>query len=117
MIPFIKSFFYAFDGIIQFFRSERNGRIQLLLGCATIVLSAWLHISAGEWLLVIGNIAAIISLEMVNSAVEKLCNLLHPGQHPAIKFIKDVAAGAVLWSAVCSVVIACIVFVPKLKLL
>lgn len=55
----------------------------------------------------------VIGLEMVNTAVETLSNRLHPEKHPDIKIVKDVAAGAVLWAAVMSVVIGAIIFLPK----
>ena len=59
-------------------------------------------------------IALVLSLEMLNTAVEKLADQTHPERHPQIGLVKDVAAGAVLWAAVLSVVIGAIVFWPYL---
>jgi diacylglycerol kinase len=53
-------------------------------------------------------------MEMMNTAVEKLCNVVHQDIHPGIKLVKDIAAGAVLVSAIISVVIACVIFLPKI---
>lgn len=69
-------------------------------------------VSRTEWLALLLCTGLVISLEMLNSAVERVCNVYSTEYHPAIKIIKDVAAAAVLWSAVVSLVIGAIVFVP-----
>jgi diacylglycerol kinase len=115
MISFLKGFVYAFNGLVVFFRHERNGRIQLLLAFAALLLSWKLKISAAEWMVILACIASVLSFEMINSAIEKLCNLVHPKYHPAIKTIKDVAAGAVLFVAILSAIIGAIIFIPKLN--
>ena len=55
----------------------------------------------------------VIALEMVNTAIETLANRLHPEKHADIKIVKDVAAGAVLWAAVVSVVVGLVIFWPR----
>lgn len=108
------AFANSFNGLWHFFLHERNGRIQ---GCAAIMVTGfavWLHASAGEWLVILLCIGAVISLEMLNSAVEKLCDIVHAEYHPVIKIVKDVAAGAVLFASIISVVIALIIFLPKI---
>ncbi len=114
MLKFLKGFVYAFNGLVVFFRHERNGRIQILLALATVAAGWWLKASALEWILLVVCIGMVLALEMVNSAIEKLCNLVHPTYHPAVKTIKDISAAAVLWAAACSAVIAAIIFLPKL---
>lgn len=108
------AFANAFNGLRHFFLHERNGRIQ---GCAAIVVvgfAVWLHVSAGEWLVILLCIAAVLCLEMLNSAVEKLCDIVHEEYHPVIKIVKDVAAGAVLFASIISIIIALIIFLPKI---
>lgn len=79
-----------------------------------VVAGFALRITAQEWLWVLLCIGMVIGLEMVNTALEALANHLHPEQHPAIKVVKDVAAGAVLWASCISVVVGVIIFGPRL---
>lgn len=115
LLAFLRSAGYALEGLIQFFRTERNGKIQLFMGCAAVCMSVTLHISHDEWIAILLCIALVLSLEMLNSALEKLCNLVQPDVHPAIKLTKDLAAGAVLWSALISLIIGCFIFIPRFK--
>lgn len=114
MLKFIKGFGYAFSGLLIFFRNETNGKVQLFAGCVAVLLGWIVQLSGNEWIVIIGCIAAVLSLEMINSAIEKLCNHVQPDIHPAIKTIKDIAAGAVLWMAIASAIIGCIIFIPKI---
>lgn len=117
MKKFLKGFGYAFSGLLVFFKNETNGKVQLLAGCLAVLLGFFVKISSNEWIVIIGCIASVLSLEMVNSAIEKLCNHVEPNMHPAIKTIKDIAAGAVLWMAIASAIIGGIIFIPKIFLL
>jgi len=112
----ISSFINAFNGLVNFFVRDRNGRIEFCAAVIAISFGFWLHISVVEWMAVLLCIGAVISLEMLNSAVEKLCDMVHAEYHPIIKVIKDIAAGAVLFASMISVIIACIIFLPKLFL-
>ena len=115
MLNFLKGFQYAFNGLVVFFRHERNGRIQLIVAIF-VVLFAWrVKVSAVEWMVLLSCIAAVLSFEMINSSIEKLCNLVHPKYHPAVKTIKDISAGAVLWVSVFSAIIGAIIFIPKVN--
>ena len=114
MINFLKAFIYAFNGLVIFFRHERNGKIQLFVAIVTVLLGWWLKLSVTEWITILGCIGAVLSLEMINSAIEKLCNLVHPTYHPAVKTIKDMCAGAVLWVSIASTIIGCIILLPKI---
>ena len=104
----------AFAGLAYFFTKERNGRVQLGAAIAAIAAAVILHASRTEWLVILLCIGAVLSLEMVNSAIEKLCDMVHSGYSPVIKIIKDVSAAAVLFASIISVVIACIIFIPKI---
>ena len=89
----------------------------MVIAILVVVLGLIFSISAAEWIVLLFCIASVLSLEMINSAIEKLCNLVHPKYHPAVKVIKDISAGAVLWASVISGVIGIIVFFPKVQLL
>ena len=117
MLNFLKGFLYAYNGLVVFFRHERNGRLQLLAAVFVVLLGWWFHVSAAEWIVLLSCVAIVLSFEMINSAIEKLCNLIHPTYHPAVKTIKDISAAAVLWVAVISAVIAAIIFIPKISTL
>ncbi|WP_018616260.1 diacylglycerol kinase family protein [Segetibacter koreensis] len=115
MINFLKGFIYAYNGLVVFFRHERNGRIQLGASVLVVLLGLLLSVSKWEWIVLLICIASVLSLEMINSAIEKLCNLVHPKFHPAVKVIKDISAGAVLWFSVISSIIGIIIFLPKIQ--
>jgi diacylglycerol kinase len=112
----LKSFANAFAGMAYFFTNDRNGKIHLTITVTVIAASVALQVSAIEWMIVLLCIALVISLEMLNSALEKLCDLVEPNYHSTIKVIKDVSAAAVVLSAIISVVIGIIIFLPKIIL-
>ncbi len=109
-----KSFQHAFTGLKYFFLQDRNGKIHLAATILVIAFSFTLKISSGEWVIVLLCIAIVMALEMINASIEKLCDLVQPDFHHVIKIIKDICAGAVLLAAIVSVVIACIIFIPKM---
>ena len=84
MLKFIKGFGYACSGLIIFFRNETNGKVQLLAAFVAVLLGWILKLSGNEWIVIIGCIAAVLSLEMMNTAIEKLCNHVQPDIHLAI---------------------------------
>jgi undecaprenol kinase/diacylglycerol kinase (ATP) len=114
MKKFFKAVAYALQGIKQFFSRDRNGRIQLVIAITAIALGLTVSISAFQWLLVLFCIGLVISLEMINSAIERTCDLVTTDFHPGIKIIKDVSAGAVLVASIASLVIGLIIFIPAL---
>lgn len=109
-----KSFHNAQRGIFYFFRNERNGQIQLLASLLLLVAGFYFHLNKPEWIAVVLNIGLIICLEMCNSALEKICDLITPDYHPVIRVIKDVSAGAVLWASIIGIITGIIVFGPKI---
>ncbi len=110
----IKSFVFAFNGVKIFFHREHNAWIHAAAAGLVITLSCLLRISASEWVAVLFAIALVWVTELINTAIEKLMDHLSPALHPAVKEIKDMAAGAVLIAAVFAVIIASIIFIPKL---
>lgn len=104
----------ALHGIADFFRLERNGRIQGAVTIVVLLAGVVFHLSSAEWIFVLLCICAVLSAEMMNSAVEHLCNLVKSDYHPLVKKIKDVSAGAVLITSIISVIIGLIIFIPKI---
>ncbi|OGR44568.1 MAG: diacylglycerol kinase [Elusimicrobia bacterium GWA2_61_42] len=107
------SFKYAGRGV-WWACSEPNFRIHLAAASAAVFLGFWLGLSAMEWCAVLLCFSAVMSAEALNSAVEKLTDLVSPGHHVLAGKAKDLAAGAVLISAVMAAVVGCIIFLPKL---
>ncbi len=110
----IQSFKYAFHGIWLVFKEEHNARIHLLAAIMAILLGWGLDISSGEWLAILIVIAMVISLEMMNSAIENLADFVSTDKHELLKKAKDLSAGAVLWSAIIALIVGGIVFLPKI---
>lgn len=113
----LKSFVYAWHGIRACFTSEINFKIHSVNAVAIILLGFALDINAVEWLLILFFIALVLAMEMMNTAIEKLSDVVHAGIHPAIKMIKDIAAGAVLVTAAGSFISGIIIFLPKITAL
>jgi diacylglycerol kinase len=114
MKTFIKSVDFALQGMMQFFSKQRNAKLQTVMGITAITLGFIVSISPYQWLLVLFCIGLVISLEMINSAIEIFCDMVTTDFHPKIKIIKDVAAGAVLVASLASLVIGLIIFIPAL---
>ena len=109
-----KSFSYAFQGILSAIKAERNLKIHFFTSVIVISISLWLGLSTMEWLFILLAIGGVLSLELLNSAVERVVDLVTEEVHPLAKQAKDMAAGAVLVYAFLSVVIGLIIFLPKL---
>ena len=111
---FDKSLKYAIEGIEKCFLRERNLKIHIfIMGCVIICGFAF-HISYFEWMICLLLFAIVISLELVNTAIEAVVDLCSPQKHPLAKYAKDVAAGAVLVSAIIAVLIGLLIFIPRI---
>lgn len=109
-----KSVKYAFKGALLLLKTEASIQVQFVLGISMAIAGFYFNISATEWILQIFAIGLIMSIEGLNTAVEKIADFIHPEHHEKIGVIKDVSAGAVFISAVTSVIIGCIIYIPKL---
>jgi diacylglycerol kinase len=110
----LKSFQYAFNGLRILIREEPNARIHIAIALLVILLGFILKISLPEWIAVILCIGSVISLELINSAIENLADFVSPEKHAKIKRIKDLSAATVLIGAVVASIIGLIIFVPKI---
>ena len=109
-----RSFYFAFVGIGYLLRSQRNARIELLIGIIACALGAWLRISRVEWAVIVFTIALVLILEGLNTAVEMAIDLASPQVHPLAKHSKDLAAGMVLIASIASVAVGLLIFAPPL---
>lgn len=112
--PLYKSFGYAFEGIFAGIRGERNMKIHCFVAVCVIVAGVLFHISVTEWCICLVLFGLILSLELVNTAIEAVVDLVTEDKKPLAKLAKDTAAGAVLIAAVMAAMAGLLIFVPKL---
>ncbi len=110
----INAFKYAMEGIKAFLIKEDHGKFHLLATFIVVPSLLILPTSSTEKALLFIIIALVWALEMLNSAMEKTLDVFSQTKKPEIKYVKDVMAGAVLIASICSVIIGCIVLLPKL---
>jgi len=110
----IQSFRHALRGIWITLSTQHNAWIHAVATTAAVVAGLALGISRAEWLAVVLAIMAVWTAEALNTAFESLCNVASPEFHPLVERAKDVAAGAVLISAIGAVAIGLLVFGPRL---
>jgi diacylglycerol kinase (ATP) len=106
-----RSFVYAWAGITYAWRTQRNFRVEVVIGALAITLGILLGVNLASILVMI---ALVLTLEMVNTALEALVDLSSPTYHPLAKIAKDVAAGAVLMASCISVLVGIAVLLEPL---
>lgn len=114
MKKLIKSFKYAFCGILSSLKSERNMKIHFLFVILVIVLGLIYKISINEWICCLICFALVLSSEMINTSIEINTNMIMPKKNINAKNTKDIAAGAVLVNAIISFIIGLLIFLPKI---
>jgi diacylglycerol kinase (ATP) len=110
----IQSFKYAFKGIRAMFISEPNARIHLFAMVVVIIAGLYFDITPGQWTAVILCIGFVFTAEAFNTAIESLTDLVSPKEDPLAGKAKDVAAAAVLISAITAIIVGMFVFLPEL---
>ncbi|WP_319005003.1 diacylglycerol kinase family protein [Mesobacillus jeotgali] len=111
------SFKFGFEGIAAAASKERNVQIHLGISVIVILLGFIFSINKYEWIAVILSIGGMISMEMMNTAIERTVDMYTKEYHPLAKQAKDIAAGAVLVFAIASVMIGLIIFLPRILVL
>ncbi len=109
-----KSALYALNGLKTLFKEEHNSRIHTGITIVVVIAGFLLHISATEWMIIAILVALVFGLEIMNSAVENLCDHVTPEKNEMIRKVKDLAAAAVFFASVISVICGAIIFLPKL---
>jgi diacylglycerol kinase (ATP) len=108
----LKSFKFAFFGAYKLVTTEHSIMVQFSLAVVLTVAGFYFGISKTEWLFQTLAIGLVLSIEGLNTAVEKIADFIHPDFHSRIGFIKDIAAGAVLFAALAAVAIGLIIYIP-----
>lgn len=111
----VRSFKYAFAGLKTLFLEEHNARIHAAAAVVATILGFVLDISPNEWIALVIVIGAVFVCELFNTSLEALADFASPEKHPQIKKVKDLAAAAVLMSALSALITGAIIFLPKLN--
>lgn len=110
----LNSFRHAGTGFIALVRREHNARIHLAATIAAAAAGLALGLSAGEWTAIVLAIAMVWVAEAFNTAIEAVCDAVHPDRHPGIGAAKDIAAFGVLASAAAAALVGALVLLPRL---
>lgn len=111
----IKSIRYAVKGLFLLLATENAIITQGVIALIFVGLGFYLDIDRVDWALQILAIGLVLSIESLNTAVEKVCDFIHPEHHEKIGFIKDIASGAVTFAALTAFAVALLIYSPYLK--
>lgn len=110
----LKSVGYAFKGLMVLVKTENAIKLQLAIAIAVTLAGFYFNISTTEWLIQITMIALVMTTEGINTAIEYIADFIHPEHHPTIGKIKDIGAGAVLIASIAAIIVAGIIYLPKI---
>ncbi|MDR4951136.1 diacylglycerol kinase family protein [Chryseobacterium sp. ES2] len=108
--PIHKSFLHAFRGIFMMVKTERNFQIEFIAFFVNLFLIFYFKLNSTDTALVIIASFAVLSAEIFNTAIEKICDIIQPDFDKRIGFIKDIAAGAVVLTAIAAVIVGVLVY-------
>lgn len=104
----------AFKGAMYLIKTEASIQVQLSIAIIVTIAGFVYNISSVEWMIQCFMIGLVLSAEGLNTAVEEIADFIHPNFHKKIGVIKDVAAGAVFFAAVVSIIIGILIYYPKI---
>ena len=110
----IKSFTYALRGLFKTFHEEQNLQIQTISAIIAVVLGWLFRISQQDWLALILAVGLVLILEIVNSAVERVTDVLKPRINTYVKEIKDIMAAAVMLASITALAVGLVIFIPRI---
>jgi diacylglycerol kinase (ATP) len=110
----LESFKYAFNGIKTLLAGEANARIHSIATVVVVAAGFLFDLTFTEWIAVVIVIGAVFATEALNTAIERLADVVSPGYHETIKQVKDLSAGAVLFMSIAAAIVGVIIFLPKL---
>lgn len=108
----VRSFGFAISGIVAFVRSEPHALLHFIATVIVVTAGFYYHLSDMQWIAILTVITLVWITEMLNTVVEKVMDHVAPEYHPRVKWIKDVAAGAVLIASLLALIVGMIIFVP-----
>ena len=108
----MKSMTYAYQGAKKLITTEHSVMVQFSLGILMTIAGFYFGITKAEWIFQTFAIGLVMSMEGLNTAVEKIADFIHPNYHARIGFIKDIAAGAVFFAAMTAIAVGLIIYIP-----
>jgi len=112
MLGLNRSFKNALRGICIALKEERNLKIHLLITFLVLILAYYFNIEKLDFIIILTMIVIVISLELMNTAIERTMDLINPSSNEQVGKIKDIAAGSVLITALVAAVVGFIIFIP-----
>jgi diacylglycerol kinase (ATP) len=109
----LKSVGFAVKGALKLITTEHSVMVQSSLAVLMTVAGFYFKIDRYEWMMQILAFGLVLGVESLNTAVEKIADFVHPEYHERIGFIKDIAAGAVMFAALAAMAIGLLIYVPK----
>jgi len=109
----LKSVGFAVKGALKLITTEHSVMVQSSVGVLSIFAGFYFHIDRYEWMMQILAFGLVLGVESLNTAVEKIADFIHPEFHEKIGFIKDIAAGAVMFAATAAIAVLLLIYVPK----
>ena len=109
-----QSFRYAYEGIISFLETQHNAIIHFCFTVVAFIAAVVFKISSTELIALVMVVGFVWFAEIFNTAVEAIMDHLSPQKHPAVKYIKDISAAAVLVAAITAFIVGTIIFLPKI---
>jgi len=113
-IRFLKSFEYAWRGIVYTVTTQANFRRHIVVAMLALLAGWYFHLSLTEWCLVLLSIGTVWTTELINTSIEHLTDIVSPDYNELIGKVKDIAAGAVLFAAIAAGIVGLIVFLPHI---
>jgi len=110
----VKSFKYAFNGILYAIRSQHNMWIHISILILVIIAGLFFNIAHIEWIVIAIVSGMVLMAEMFNTAIEVFLDAKYPNKNKAVGLVKDIAAGSVLLAAIAAAITGFIIFVPKI---
>jgi len=110
-----KAIYYSIKGAFDLIKTEHAIQAQLFISFCFMIAGFYFEISKIEWMFQILVIGMILSSEALNTAIEKVCDFIHPDYNKKIGFIKDISAGAVFFSVVFGLIVALMIYYPKIS--
>ena len=108
------SFKYAVEGIKSAYKTEQNLLVHTIVAILVIAVGIVIKLSFLEFAVVFLTIGVVMTAEMINTSIEYAIDMAMPSIHPLAKVSKDVASGAVLFSAIVAVIVGCLIYIPKI---
>lgn len=112
---FTHSFSHALDGVVYLLVSEQNARVHTIITILVGIGAYVFQVTRLEAAILFMAVILVFAIEIINTAIEKVFDVLHPGDHEIIRSVKDAMAGAVLIAAIIAFVVAVLIFLPYIK--